>query len=159
MANDVMKYMIYAQYPRQEGRLLCSPVGPEDARYLRERVLPTMHPLSEDQYKSGPAVILHTAARWSYVLWEKSVIWCVEWMPGLVIIKFTCDAKMLWTAIRSPIPEFGGREAMEVEVRAYDEDATNHQYSLVFRAWDAQFDDVYRRTRNFVPATDTEVTA
>jgi hypothetical protein len=159
MAIGVMKYMIYAQYPRQEDTLLCAPVGLEDATYLRERVLPTMHPLSEDKYKTGAAVILRTAARWSYVLWEKSVIWCVEWMPGLLVFKFTCDAEMLWTAIRSPVPEFGGREAAEADVRAYDEDAINHQYNLVFRAWDAQFDEDYRRTRNFTPATDTEVAA
>jgi hypothetical protein len=48
---------------------------------------------------------------------------------------------------------------MEEDVRAYDEDATNHQYNLVFEAWDAQFDDVSCRKRNYVPATEVEVVA
>lgn len=154
-AYGAMQYMIYAQYPRAEDTLLCSPVAPDDAAYLRDRVAPTLRPLSDDQYKSGPTVILHTAARWSYILWEKCVFWCVEWAPGLLVFRFSPDSSIEWTAARSPVPNFGGRDSLEEDLHAYDRDSVDHQYNLVFNAWDAQFDEDYRLS--FKPATQEEI--
>lgn len=51
---------------------------------------------------------------------------------------------MSWCALRSPNPNFGGREASEAELDAYDEDEPNPQYNLVFDAWDPEVDPELR---------------
>jgi len=91
-------------------------------------------------------------ARYSYVLNENDVYWCIEWNPGLIVVRFSPKDEMAWTAIRSPVPNFGGREADESDWDDYDEDADNHQYNLIFDPWDAQFDGRQREQRLFVPA-------
>jgi hypothetical protein len=134
------------------GEMLAGPVEPGDEAYLRARVIPVMRPLSDEEYLNGPAAIVSTGARSSYVLDEQDVYWCVEWEPGLLVIRFTPEDTMSWAAVRSPNPGFGGREATEEEWDAYDEDAENPQYNLVFDAWDAQFDEEERE--DWQPGTE-----
>jgi hypothetical protein len=43
------------------------------------------------------------------------------------------------------------------DLRDYDEDDVNHQYNLVYRSWDAQFDEFWRKHRGFEPATPATV--
>jgi hypothetical protein len=116
-------------------------VDPADAAYLREVVIPRLRPLSDQEYSEGPAAILHTMAPFSYVLDGPQLYWCVPWNPGLLVIRFSPAGAMAWAAFRSPNPEFGGREATDAEWDAYDEDAEDPQYNLVFDAWDARFDE------------------
>jgi hypothetical protein len=135
-----MLYVIDAFGEDDETTTLTRPVDGGDAEYLREKVIPLLRPLSADEYSYGPAAILGTAAHYSYVLDGGIVYWCVEWEPGLLVIRFAPDGEMAWAALKSPNPEFGGREATEAEWDAYDEDAENPQYNLVFDAWDDTFD-------------------
>lgn len=133
--------------------LLTAPPVRDDFRYFVNHVVPNLRPISDEDYMQGPAVILHTLARYSYILYREDVYWCAEWDPGLIVVRFSPDGSLVWTALRSPIPDFGGRKATAEEVSDYDEDAENHQYNLVFRAWDAQFDEFWRKERSFRPAS------
>jgi hypothetical protein len=131
-----------------------APVSEDDARFLRERVLPTLQALDDETYLDGPAMILHTGARFSYVLDGDDLLWCVEWEPGLLVVRFSPDGRMAWTALRSPVPGFGGRKPLKQDLERYDEDADDPQYNLVFHAWDAQFDEFSRTHFAFVPASE-----
>jgi hypothetical protein len=53
-----------------------------------------MRPLSEQEYRSGSAKILSTAARYSYVLDGSVVYWGMEWEPGLVVVRFAPDTSL-----------------------------------------------------------------
>jgi hypothetical protein len=130
-----------------------APVPEEDANYLRQ-VVTTLRPLSDDEYLNGPAVCLETMAKYSYVLDGNDLYWLVEWEPGLLVVRFRPNESMAWTAVNSPIPNFGGREAPQEEIDAYDDTAPNPQYNLIFRPWDAQLDEEYRTYLGFVPAED-----
>ena len=79
-----------------------------------------MRPLLEDEYRSGPARILNTGARWGFVLDDSVVYWCVKWEPGLVTVRFAPDGTLAWAQLRSPNPQFGGREATAEELDSYD---------------------------------------
>jgi hypothetical protein len=145
-------YLIGAE---RDGRmqLLCAPVPERERDYLQENVLPTLRPLSDTAYMLGPAVILGTLARYSYVLVNAVVYWCVEWEPGLLVVRLSGDGGMAWTAIRSPVPGFGGRTPLQEDIDAYDETADNLQYNLVFTAWDATVgDEKDRQFAGFLPA-------
>src|SRR5262252_8795877 len=80
---------------------LVKPLRPLYERYLREQVIPRFQPLSLDRYLDGPNGILATAARFSYVLDDEAVNWCIEWSPGLLVINVTPQA-IQWGARRSP---------------------------------------------------------
>jgi hypothetical protein len=123
---------------------LVKPVRPLYASYLHDEIIPRFQGLSEDQYLGGPIGILTTAARFSYVLYNEAVNWCIEWSPGLLVINVTSDS-MKWAARRSPNPQFGGRSATAAEIEKYEdwEDSWEKQhllpppqYGLVFDAWD-----------------------
>lgn len=134
--------------------LHCAPVGDADLAYLK-RCLATLRPLSDSAYMLGPAAILGTLARYSYILLGDSVYWCVQWDPGLLVVRFAADGSMAWTAIRSPVPEFGGRAPMQEDLNAYDDAADNHQYSLVFIPWDAEVGtNADREYRGFAPGNE-----
>lgn len=135
-----MKYIIFAEED-EKTVLRSQSLGPASEVYLREVVLPALRPLSDEEYSSGPVKILSTAAPFSYVLDDEIVYWCVEWEPGLLVVKFAPDKSLAQAELPSPNPQFGGREATDEELENYDEDAENHQYNLVFDAWDAQFDE------------------
>jgi hypothetical protein len=148
------QYAIFVEDKRGREVMHTAPVPEDDARFLRERVLPTLQPLDDATYLDGPAMILHTGARFSYVLDGDDLLWCVEWEPGLLVVRFSPDGRMAWTALRSPVPGFGGRKPLKQDLAGYDEDAEDPQYNLVFHAWDAQFDEFSRTHYAFAPASD-----
>jgi hypothetical protein len=142
----------YIIFVEQDGTevMMSAPLDNDDQRYFEKGILPNMKPLSDDEYSHGPAAILRTLARFSYVLFKKDVYWCAEWDPGLIVVRFSPRGFLSWTALRSPIPNFGGRKPLKEDAKNFDENAENHQYNLVFKAWDAQFDALWRKHRAFV---------
>ncbi len=154
-----MQYLIFipSDHDPEVSTLYTAPVASGDADYLL-RVIDTLRPLSDDDYLSGPAVVLQTFAKYSYILHEEAVFWCIEWEPGLIVVRFTPDGLLAWTTLRSPVPNFGGREADESAWDSYDEDDENPQVNLIFDPWDALFDTELRDERGFVPA-DTKIQA
>ena len=154
-----MKYLIYAPHEGIDDVLQEAPVEEADKRYLQTVTGLAMKPLSDEEYMHSLAVILQTFAHASYILDGDSLYWCVEWPPGLLVIRFSPNAPISWAAVRSPIPEFGGRAPLQEDIDAYDEDEENHQYNLVFSAWDAQFCEQKREWRAFTPAAPSTITA
>lgn len=146
-----MQYINFVIDKHDNEVMHCGPVDDVEVEYLR-RAIETLRPLSDDEYINGPAIILGTMARYSYVLDGDTVYWCVEWDPGMIILRFAPQQPLAWTVLRSPVPDFGGRPATEEELDAYDEDEHNSQYTLVFTPWDAQFDAQEREWGSFVPA-------
>jgi hypothetical protein len=136
-----MQHVIFTEI---EGELLAKLLDAPLDKYLRETVILALHPISDAEYLSGAAGILGTLARWSYVLDGAQVLWCIEWPPGLLVVRFSSDGSIELASLRSPNPQFGGREATPEEIEAFDEDAEDPQYNLVFDAWDAQIDPVLR---------------
>lgn len=153
--TEALRYLIFDPEDETGETILSRAVSQPETDYLREVLIPRLRPLSEEDYFNGPLAILGTAARFSYVLAGSDVYWCVEWNPGLLVIRFSPAGSMSWCALRSPIPEFGGREASEAELDAWDEDAPNHQYNLVFDAWDPQLEPELRD--GWSEASDDEV--
>ncbi|GLX13854.1 hypothetical protein Pstr01_20930 [Pseudomonas straminea] len=154
-----MKYVVFISEQSCPDGMYTGSVAPQDADYFTRCVIPHLQPLSDEEYLDGPAAILQTGARYSYLLSGEDIYWCVEWEPGLVVVKFSPDSSMAWAALRSPVPNFGGRVALEVDTAQYDEDEENHQYNLVFRSWDAQFDEDHRVWGDFEPALPGEEAA
>jgi hypothetical protein len=150
-----MQYVIFVYGDGDKSTLHTGPVSDFDAAYLRKAAT-HLKPLSDEQYLTGPAVILQTAARFSYVLDGRDLYWCIEWDPGLVVVRMSPDQALQWVALRSPVPNFGGRDPLpeDGDPDEYDEDEENPQYNLVFRPWDAQIDEEYRERRSFVPANE-----
>ena len=135
-----MKYIIFSE-EGEKPFMRSHSLRSSSETYLRETVLPVVRPISDEEYLDGPAKILSTFAPYSYVLDDEVVYWCAEWGTGLVVVRFAPDKSLAQAELRSPNPEFGGRVATDEEIENFDEDAENHQYKLVFDAWDAQFDD------------------
>lgn len=152
-----MDYVIFVEEgdgdSEDESLLYAAPLARAEEAYLH-RVKKTLRPLSHEEYMEGPAVILQTAAKYSYILDRDTVLWCIEWAPGLIVVQFTPGGGLAWTAIRSPVPDFGGREATPAEVAAFDSEADNPQYNLIYDPWDAQFDVEDREAKEFVLASD-----
>jgi hypothetical protein len=153
MEEAVPRYVIFVN-EADVSVMYTAPLESDDAAYFLKHIFSNLRPLSNEQYANGPAAILHTLAKSSYILHQKAVYWCVEWEPGLVVIRFTPDKTMNWTALRSPVPTFGHRLPTQEDLRDYDENATNHQYNLVFHAWDAQFEEDMREYRGFSRADE-----
>lgn len=144
MTED-FRYLIFPPEDRTGRAILSRLVGAPEAAYLRDSVSPHLHVLSDYEYVNGPHAILRTFARFSYVLQSNGdVYWCVEWAPGLLVVRFSPSGSLGWCALRSPNPEFGGRTASAVELDAFDEDAPNPQYNLVFDARDPQLEPTQR---------------
>ncbi|MCA9036367.1 MAG: hypothetical protein KDA91_14630 [Planctomycetaceae bacterium] len=134
--------------------LHCGPVPNGDADYLR-LALKNLTPLSDEHYVNGPAAILRTMANHSYVLDGSQLYWCIEWEPGLLIISMAPDGELKWVALRSPVPDFGGREPLPEDGDPDDyDDGDNPQYNLIFTPLDAQYDADERESGSFVPATE-----
>ncbi len=153
-----MQYVNFVYEDSHDGKLHTGPVPDGDAAYLRKAAT-HLRPLSDEDYITGPACLLHTMAEYSYVLDDQVLYWCVEWDPGLLIVRMSPNQEMKWVAIRSPVPNFGGREPLpeDGDPDEYDED-DNPQYNLIFTPWDAQFDKDAKEWGSFVPA-DSEVQA
>jgi len=141
---------------------LVKPVQRLYARYFHEEVVPRFQPISVDQFVGGPIGISTTAARFSYVLDNEAVNWCIEWNPGLFVISVTQNS-MHWAARRSPNPEFGGRSATAEEIERYAEwaeawEKQHHlvpppQYGLIFDAWN---DIVEQSFSDWQPASEQQ---
>jgi hypothetical protein len=137
-----MQYIIFVpDYDNgdDETVIYTAPVSEEEADYLRQ-VVSKLRPLSDDEYLNGPAVCLETMAKYSYVLDGNDLYWLVEWEPGLIVVRFRPNESMAWVALNSSVPNFGGREAPQDEIDAYDDTAPNPQYNLIFDPFDAQLD-------------------
>lgn len=147
-----MQYVNFVHEGDGEPLLHTGPVPAPDAEYLRKAAA-HLKPLSDEQYMTGPACILHTLAKFSYVLDGEDLYWLVEWAPGLLVVKMSPDRELQWVALRSPVPNFGGREPLPDDSDEYDED-NNPQYNLIFTPWDAQFDQQDREWAAFVPANN-----
>ncbi len=150
-----MQYVNFVYDDGDDPTLHTGPVPESDAAYLRQTVR-HLKPLSDEEYMTGPAAILHTMAKYSYVLDGEELYWCIEWEPGLIIVKMAPEKKMQWVALRSPIPNFGGHEPLpeDGDPDEYDGD-DNPQYNLIFTPWDAQYDKQNREWGSFTPA-DTD---
>lgn len=145
-----MQYIIWVD-GEDSAVLHVGPVADPEAAYLGA-ALDHLEPVSDEDYLAGPAVIVSTAARSSYVLDGEDVLWCTEWEPGLLVFRFRPDATMQRVALRSPVPDFAGREASQEAIEAWDEEAPNPQYRLIFDAWDAQFEADTRAWLGFTVA-------
>ncbi len=153
-----MKYVNFVYEDSDEPTLYTGPVAEGDAAYLKQAAA-HLRPLSDEQYMTGPAAILNSFAKSSYVLDGEELYWCIEWQPGLLIVKMVPGAEMQWVALRSPVPNFGGREPLpeDGDPESYEAD-NNPQYNLIFIPWDAQFDKQERQWGEFFPA-DADVEA
>jgi hypothetical protein len=145
-----MQYVNFVSDDDDNQTMHTGPVEEGDAAYLRQAT-EHLRPLSDEEYMTGPAGVLQTFAKSSYVLDGDALYWCVEWEPGLLVIRMEPGKELQWVALRSPVPNFGGREPHPDDDPDYDED-DNPQYSLIFDPWDAQFDVEYREWKQFVPA-------
>src|SRR5437773_6819026 len=105
-----INYVIFVEKTERETVMFTGPLDSGDRHYFENGIFPALRPLSDDEYMNGPAVILHTLARFSYILYNNDVYWCAEWDPGLIVVRFSPGGAMAWSAFRSPIPNFGGRE-------------------------------------------------
>ncbi|WP_298781422.1 hypothetical protein [uncultured Polaribacter sp.] len=149
-----MKYIIWDK----ENNPLTAQVSILDKKYFKDYILSNLKPINEIKYIEGFSALLHTLAKSSYILFNENLYWIVEWNPGLIILEMNKKEKMSFTALRSPNPKFGGRKPLEIDKKnIYDEDAENHQYNLIFNAWDAQFDKRHQEWNNFEPAHKDEV--
>jgi hypothetical protein len=150
--EPTLQYVNFVYDDGEDPTLFTGPVPDSDAAYLRQ-ALNFLKPLSDDDYLNGPAVVLQTVAKHSYLLDGDVVYWCIEWEPGLIVVKMAPDAEIQWTALRSPVPNFGGREPLpeDGDPDEYEPD-NDPQYNLIFTSWDAQFDEEEREWGSFVPA-------
>lgn len=158
-AHPSMRYLVYVEDEEEDEHgdatytLNSGPVAIADANYLREAVA-LMKPLTDEQYMSGPAVLPHFMAKFSYVLDGETIFWCIEWDPGLIVLRVPLEGTFSWVALRSPIPDFGGREPIPVDREPSEYGFENNpQYNLVFDAWDAQ-SETEARERGFAQADD-----
>lgn len=158
MPKAPLRYMIWVEDAKGRGAYHCAPVAKREAQYLRAHALPTLRPIDRETYVQCFAAVLGTAKRSSYVLDGSDVVWCVEWEPGLLVLRFSPDGSMSGTALRSPRRFFGrlsssltAEEQRAMEREADDEPA--EQYRLVFDAWDAQFDTQHRKWGGFEKAS------
>lgn len=120
-----MKYLLFKEVKNKPAPMTRT-VPKKDADYLKKTVVPKMRTLSDDEYLYGPGAILQTPAKYSYILDGKFVYWCVDWQPGFLVIQFSTDGTMKFAALR------------RVE---FEEPDGESQYSLIFDAWDAQFEE------------------
>lgn len=151
-----MQYLNFV-YEGDGEQLHSGPVPESDASYL-QKAATHLRPLSDEDYMTGPGAIVNSMAKYSYVLDGDVLFWCIEWEPGLLVVRMSPAATMQWVALRSPVPNFGGRKPLpeDGDPDAYGDDG-NPQYNLIFTPWDAQFEKQEREWGGFVPAdSDTQ---
>lgn len=148
-----MQYLNFVFEGGDDPKLHTGPVAESDAAYLRRAAM-HLRPLSDEEYMTGPGYLMGTMAKFSYVLDDTDLYWCVEWQPGLLIVKMSPDRELQWVALRSPVPNFGGREPLPEDGESDDDDDDNPQYNLIFTPWDAQFDKQNREWGSFIPANN-----
>lgn len=109
-----------------DDEMLHGDVPEPDQAFLRAELEPRLQPLSDDEYKYGPAGILHTEAPFSYVLDGEHVYWLVAWDPVLLALRFSPDGAMSWARVPGPTSE---------------DDVEDPRFRLVFGPWEAQLDE------------------
>src|SRR5262245_30598026 len=109
MSKETPRYVIFVDEGGEEETMMVAPVAKADREYFLKAIVGTVRPLSEHEYENGIALILHTLARSSYILYKDEIYWCIEWQPGLIAVRFSPTGLLAWTALRSPVPNFGGR--------------------------------------------------
>ena len=149
MAKAKMQYVAFFDEGDQSVMHVAS-VGESEYRFLVVEAIPALKPLSIEEYMHGPAVILQTFAKYSYILFKGDLFWCIEWPPGLLIVRINANGELDWAAFRSPNPRFGGRKATKEELANFDWDADNPLHKIVFDAWDAEIE---KDVDYFEPAT------
>jgi hypothetical protein len=123
---------------------LSKPVTKADADYLRDKVIPVMQEMSDEDYLFGPAGFLCTLAASSYILDEDAIYWCIRWEPGIVVLKFSAREPIQWAALRRLGPEVGDREPSDEEWDDWNDENEDYQYNLVFDGFDAAIDPQQR---------------
>lgn len=153
-----MRYVIFAPFAGNEGDayMQTAPLPEATEKYLRDFIIPHLKEVDQDLYSDGFAAIHRSFARFSYVLDGETVLWSIEWDPGLLVVRFHPGGHFEAQAFRSPFPAFGGRKPLEEDLLAYDDAEPNHQYDLVFDSWDAQFEQYWRDYRGFKTASESE---
>ena len=148
-----MKYIIWVTQDDETEKMYAAPVDKIEKEYFIKEIIPSLQPISQDFYTESFVVILQTLARWSYILYDEKIYWCIEWDPGLIVLEIQKNGTLQALALRSPNPSFGNRIALAEDLKFQPdyEDYENHQYSLIFDAWDAQFDKEDRKYRKFEP--------
>lgn len=148
-----MKYIIFVcENDSDEESLYSGPVPDSDAAYLKE-ASSHLKKLSDEGYMTGPGMFLQAMVKSSYVLDGDVLYWCIEWVPGLIVIRMNSGDELEWVALRSPIPNFGGRVPLPEDGDPDEyEHGENPQYNLIFTPWDAQFDEQEREWGSFFPA-------
>lgn len=143
-----------------------SNVDKGDADYLRHAAK-HLQSLSDEQYMTGPAVLLLSMAKSSYVLSGKDLYWCVEWTPGLVIVRVSPEKPLAWVGLAAQgagSPNLGltglgsvvdDSTSREIGCENERDRLGNPQYNLIFDCYDAQQDTEFRESE-FVVA-DVEV--
>lgn len=149
MTKAKMQYVAFFDED-DESVMHVAEVGKTEYKFLTNQVLPSLKPLSAEQYMVGPAGVLHTFAKFSYVLFKGDLYWCIEWTPGLVIVRIRKGGELSWAAFRSPNPQFGGRKATRVEIASFDCDAEDPLDNIVFYPWNAALE---RNSDFFKPAS------
>lgn len=130
-------------------------VGEREERVLREVALPALGAMSADEYRRGLAALRETFAKSSVILDEDYVLFCFECDPGLIVLRVGADSQLAAVALRSPRPDFGGREPLPDDP-PFDDDELDPLYNLVFTPWDAQFDAELRAYEGFAAASDSD---
>lgn len=154
-----MKYIIWVEQDNATQKMHVAPVSKIDKDYFIEEIIPSLQPISQNFYTESFVVILQTLARWSYIVYEGKIYWCVEWAPGLIVLEIQENGTLQALALRSPNPSFGSRTALaeDLEFQPDYEDYENHQYNLIFDAWDAQFDKKKREWKQFKPVNEDDL--
>jgi hypothetical protein len=147
-----MKYIIW----NKDSIPMTAKVSDLDSDYVKKYVIPSLEQITSNRYTDSFLAILHSYARWSYILYNNKLYWLIEWDPGLIVLEFTENEEIRAVALRSPVPDFGGREAIKDidNPDEYDEDAENPQYNLIFDAWDAQQDEQWQEWNHFEKASN-----
>ena len=98
-----MQYVNFVFGDEDESVMHTAPVAADDAGYLK-RISAVLRPLSEEDYMKGPAVIMHTAAKYSYVLNDLDVRDFDRTMPDVPQIIYVAagaeQAHLLANALR-----------------------------------------------------------
>ena len=133
-------YLLHGLDDEAKRPALCRPVARSDVRYLKNVVVPSLRVLSDQEYFYGAHSIVETAAHASYVRFDRCILWCIEWGSGLLVVQCLESGAFQFCQLRSPNPNFGGRLSTPEEDAAFDEDAPNPQYNIVFDGWDADLE-------------------
>lgn len=122
------------------------------SKFLLQDVIPKLQPLTEEEYMDGPMAIVHTAARYTYVYDSEdggSLLWCIDWKPGILVIRIGCDGALSWAAVQKPCV---------VNPEEW-EDIPDPAYILIYDAWDAECGDISDAERSLWAPPSPKVTA